>query len=71
MSHRPELSIAAPGASPVQAAAIVAAIDRFVRDTTPAPGAPPARLSPWLEASLLEGVARQPDRTFVELRFLG
>lgn len=60
MNRRPELSIVAPGASAEEAAAVVAALERFMRDTAPAIVAPPPRRSPWLEASLREGVARQP-----------
>lgn len=60
MNRRPELSLVAPGASPEEAAAVVAALHRFMRDTAPARVAAPPRRSPWLEASLREGVARQP-----------
>jgi len=60
MNRRPELSIVAPGASVQEAAAVVAALERFMRDTAPPIAAAPPRRSPWLEASLREGVARQP-----------
>jgi hypothetical protein len=60
MNRRPELSIVAPGASAEEAAAVVAALERFMRDTAPPTAPPPPRRSPWLEASLREGVARQP-----------
>ena len=60
MNRRPELSIVAPGASAEEAAAVVAALERFMRDTAPAPVAEPVRRAPWLEASLREGVARPP-----------
>ena len=60
MNRRPELSIAAPDATAEEAAAVVAAVERFLRDTAPAPTAAPEGRSPWLEASLREGVARQP-----------
>ncbi|HLI59847.1 MAG TPA: hypothetical protein VKV21_09310 [Solirubrobacteraceae bacterium] len=60
MNRRPELSIVAPGASVEEAAAVVAALARFMRDTARPPVAAPPRRSPWLEASLREGVARQP-----------
>ncbi len=60
MNRRPELSIVAPGASPEEAAAIVAALERFTRDTAPPIAAEPPRRSPWLQASLREGVARRP-----------
>lgn len=38
----------------------MAALERFMRDTAPALAAEPPRRSPWHEASLREGVARQP-----------
>jgi hypothetical protein len=60
MNRRPELSIVAPSASPEEAAAVVAALERFMRDTAPVQVAGPPPRSPWLEASLHEGVARQP-----------
>jgi hypothetical protein len=52
--------IVVPGAGPEEAAAVIAALERFRRDTTPPAPAPAPPRSPWLEASLREGVARQP-----------
>jgi hypothetical protein len=43
-------------ADPREAAAIVAAVEQFLADTTPAPVAAPAR-SPWQRAALSEGVS--------------
>ncbi|HTU29892.1 MAG TPA: hypothetical protein VMF07_10945 [Solirubrobacteraceae bacterium] len=60
MNRRPELSIVAPGASSEEAAAVVAALERFMRDTAPPLVTDAARRSPWQDASLREGVARQP-----------
>ncbi len=60
MNRRPQLSIVAPGASPEEAAAVVAAIERFMRATVPLPApSPPA--SPWQRVALQEGVARSPQ----------
>ncbi len=58
MNRRPRLSIIAPGASPEEAAAVVAAIERFMRATAPLPAPPPAVASPWQRAALQEGVTR-------------
>lgn len=60
MNRRPKLKIAAPAASPEEAAAVVAALERFMRETapTPAPAAPPR--DPWRRTALLEGVGREP-----------
>jgi hypothetical protein len=58
VNRRPQLELIAPSASPAEAAAIVAALERFMRDTAP-PKAPAAQaVDPWLRAAMLEGVAR-------------
>jgi hypothetical protein len=62
MNRRPQLSIVAPGASPEEAAAVVAAIERFMRATAPLPAPPAPRADPWQRAALIEGVSRQPDQ---------
>lgn len=50
------------GPSPDQAAAAIAAIEQFLRDTAPAP-VPHADPKPsaWKRAALAEGVSRQPE----------
>ena len=61
VNRRPQLQIVAPSASPEEAAAVVAALERFMRDTAPPPlPAGPSR-SPWARAALLEGTRRAPD----------
>ena len=61
-NRRPKLEIVAPSASPEEAAAVVAAVERFLRDTAPppAPAEPPP--NPWVRATRLEAVDRHPDR---------
>lgn len=62
MNRRPQLTIVAPNASPEEAAAVVAALQRLMLDTAAAaepPVEPP--VSPWTRAALSEGVSRQPD----------
>ena len=59
MNRRPKLTIVAPNASPEEAAAVVAALERFMRETA-APPAAPAKRDPWQQAALVEGVSRQP-----------
>jgi hypothetical protein len=62
MNRRPKLTIVAPNASAEEAAAVVAALEQFMRETAP-PAAPPApRRNPWQQAGLNEGVARQPQQ---------
>ena len=52
------LRLIAANATPEEAAAIVAALERFMRATAPAPGAPAHALDPWWRAGILEGVER-------------
>jgi hypothetical protein len=61
VNRRPQLEIVAPDASPEEAAAVVAALERFMRDTVPppAPVSPPG--NPWLRAALLEATGREPE----------
>jgi hypothetical protein len=61
VNRRPKLSIVAPGASPEEAAAVVAALERFMRETAPPPAAPALQRNPWQQAALHEGVAREPQ----------
>ncbi|HEX8715095.1 MAG TPA: hypothetical protein VF706_05940 [Solirubrobacteraceae bacterium] len=53
------LRLIAPSASPEEAAAVVAALERFMRATAPSPTSPPATIDPWQRAALLEGVERE------------
>jgi hypothetical protein len=70
MNRRPKLRIVAPNASAEVAAAVVAARERFMRETGMAPGPPPAPAvspagrvgaNPWQRAALFEGVTRAPE----------
>ena len=61
VNRRPKLSIVAPGASAEEAAAVVAALERFMRETAPPPAPPAPERNPWQLAALQEGVARQPE----------
>ncbi len=64
MNRRPKLTLLGHSATPEEAAAVVAAVEQFLRDTTP-PAAPaddrPAR---WLRAARLEAVDREPEMRF-------
>jgi phenylpyruvate tautomerase PptA (4-oxalocrotonate tautomerase family) len=44
-------------ATPAEAAAIAAAIERFTSDTAVAPPSADTGISPWLKAALVEGVS--------------
>jgi hypothetical protein len=56
------LQLIAPSASPEEAAAVVAALERFIRDTAPSAPRPAPTVEPWRRAALLEAVERAaPD----------
>ena len=61
-NRRPKLELVAPGASPEEAAAIVAALERFMRETAPAPAPVEEGQNPWYRRGLLESVEREPPR---------
>ncbi len=61
---RPRLEIRQSAASPEEAAAIAAAIEQFLRDTSPPPADEGSAVSPWLRAGLFENAgleANAPD----------
>jgi hypothetical protein len=60
-TRRPHVQLIAPSASAQEAAAIVAALERFMRATAPAAPAPAQGPQPWSRAAILEGVSRQPE----------
>jgi len=51
---RPRIEIQSASATPEEAAAIAAALERFLRETAPAPH--PSEVSRWQEVALREGV---------------
>src|SRR4051812_20649095 len=62
MNRRPKPRIVAPSASPEEAAAIVAALERFMRESAPTPAPPPAPGPPaWARAGLLAGTGHEPS----------
>jgi hypothetical protein len=61
VNRRPQLEIVAPSASPEEAAAVVAALERFMRETAPEPAPVEPPPNPWHRAALLEATGREPD----------
>ena len=59
-NRRPQLEIVAPGASPEEAAAVVAALEQFMRNTAPAPAPVDEKPNPWFMQGLLESAQREP-----------
>ncbi len=64
VNRRPKLEIIAPAAaSPEEAAAVVAALEQFMRDTAPTPAPLPTDArSPWAVAALLEATGHPPGQ---------
>jgi hypothetical protein len=61
VNRRPRLELLGSSATPEEAAAVMAAVEQFLRDTAPPP-APAAAPSGWLEAARREAVEREPSR---------
>jgi hypothetical protein len=57
---RPSIQLVAPAAGPEEAAAIAAALERFLHDTAPALAPRGPAVSPWARAALAEGVGLAP-----------
>ena len=60
VNRRPQLELIAPGATAAQTAAIVAALEQFMRERTLRTVAPEPAEDPWQRAALLEGASRSP-----------
>jgi len=59
VNRRPRLELRGSSATPEEAAAVMAAVEQFLRDTAPPPADEPPP-SPWIRAARLEAVDRQP-----------
>jgi hypothetical protein len=57
---RPRIEIRQSAASPQEAAAIAAAIEQFLRDTTPPPARHAGGMNPWLRTGLFENAGLDP-----------
>jgi hypothetical protein len=58
MNRRPKLSMVAPNASPEEAAAVVAALEQFMRQTAPSHVEPEPPRSMWQRTALRESVVK-------------
>ncbi len=61
MNRRARLELVTPAASPEEAAAVIAAVERFLRDTAPPPAPPRTAPSGWVRAARHEAVGLAPD----------
>jgi hypothetical protein len=62
VNRRPRLELRGSSASPEEAAAVMAAVEQFLRDTAPPPAPAEAAPSPWVRTARLEAVERDPQR---------
>ncbi|MCW3013200.1 MAG: hypothetical protein JWO02_292 [Solirubrobacterales bacterium] len=53
--------VVSSAASEAEAAAVIAAVEQFLRDTAPTLVSAEPRQDPWLRAALLEQTGREPD----------
>ena len=58
VNRRPRLELRGSSATPEEAAAVIAAVEQFLRDTAPPPAPPPHEPSPWIRAAREEAVDR-------------
>jgi hypothetical protein len=63
MNRRPRLELRGASATPEEAAAVMAAVEQFLRDTAPPPAPPDPQPSPWVRAARLEAIDRAPGET--------
>jgi hypothetical protein len=61
VNRRPRLELRGSSATPEEAAAVMAAVEQYLRDTAPPPAPADERPSPWVQAALREGVDRSPE----------
>ena len=61
VNRRPRLELRGSSATPEEAAAVIAAVEQFLRDTAPPP-AREERESDWVRTARLEAVDREPVR---------
>lgn len=57
----PRIEVTSPSASPEEAAAVVAAVEQFLRDHAPVIVHDAPQLPGWKRAALLEGVGLRSD----------
>lgn len=60
-NRRPHFELIAPSASREEAAAVVAALERFMRATAPASAPRAEELPGWVRAARIEAVCRESE----------
>ena len=59
-NRRPQLQLVTEAASPEEAAAVIAAVEQFLRDHAPPPAPVEEGVPGWVEAARLEAIDREP-----------
>jgi hypothetical protein len=60
VNRRPKLELRGASATPEEAAAVMAAVEQFLRDTAPPPAPSDPRPSPWVRAAREDAVEPFP-----------
>jgi hypothetical protein len=60
VNRRPKLELRGASATPEEAAAVMAAVEQFLRDTAPPPAPEGPQESPWVRAARREAIDRAP-----------
>jgi hypothetical protein len=61
VNRRPRLELHGSSATPEEAAAVIAAVEQFLRDTAPPPAPEETtKPSPWVQAARREAIDRAP-----------
>jgi hypothetical protein len=61
VNRRPRLELRGSSATPEEAAAVMAAVEQFLRDTAPPPAEEAPEPSPWVTAARREAIDRAPN----------
>ena len=61
-ARAPRLELRGSSATPEEAAAVMAAVEQFLRDTAPPPAPAEPPISRWLRTARIEAVEREPSR---------
>jgi hypothetical protein len=59
-NRRPKLELRGSAASPEEAAAVIAAVEQFLRQTAPPPAPVESGPGPWVRTAMIEAVEREP-----------
>jgi hypothetical protein len=61
-NRRPKLELRGSSATPEEAAAVIAAVEQFLRATVPPPAPVEEAPNPWVRTAMIEAVEREPPQ---------